>query len=106
MKTKLCVYVCVWRRVVLGVPTETLVLPPAVSGSDPVQRGCGLVRMHLLQHPARPVSVRGVHSAGRAGLQLPVHRGETHTQTTPETRCFTLVLFLNLLSSFGPKRMF
>lgn len=64
------------HRVVLGVPPEALVLPAAVGAPDPVQRGRGLVRVHLLQHAARPVSVRRLHPAGGARLQLPVHRGE------------------------------
>lgn len=67
-------------RVVLGVSAEALVLPAAVGGPDPVQRGCGLVWVHLLQHPARPVAVCRVHPASRAGLQLPVHRGESRVQ--------------------------
>lgn len=52
------------HRVVLGVPPEALVLPAAVRGADPVQRGRGLVRVHLLQHPPRPVAVRRLHPAG------------------------------------------
>lgn len=43
---------------------EALVLSAAVGGSDPVQCGRGLVRVHLLQHPARPVPVRRLHPAG------------------------------------------
>lgn len=67
---------CPLHRVVLGVSPEALVLPAAVGGPESVQRGRGLVRVHLLQHPARPLSVRRVHPAGRERPQLPVHRGE------------------------------
>lgn len=67
---------CFRLRVVLGVSPEALVPPAALGGSDPVQRGRGLVRVHVLQHPTRPVSVRRLHPAGRERIQLPVHRGD------------------------------
>ena len=80
-----CYYVCLYR-VALGVSPEALVLSAAVGGSDPVQCGRGLVRVHLLQHPARPVPVRRLHPAGWARVQLPVHRGETVTVVTLQWR--------------------
>ena len=75
------VRVSVRPRVVLGVSAEAVVLPAAFGGPDPVLRVGGVVRVHLLQHAARPLTVRRLHPAGREGLQLPVHRG-----TSPRTR--------------------
>lgn len=49
---------------VLGVSPEALVLSPAFGGPGPFQRGRGLVRVHLLQHPARPLAVCRFHPAG------------------------------------------
>ena len=85
--TRVRVSVC--PRVVLGVSAEAVVLPAAVCGADPVLRVGGLVRVHLLQHTARPLAVRRLHPAGREGLQLPVHRG-----TSPDHASSSLTLTL------------
>lgn len=65
------------HRMVLGVSAEALVLSSAVCDPGPVQRGRGLVWVHVLQHQARPLIICCFHPVGWKRLQLFIHWGES-----------------------------